>query len=523
MNPFLQYLQTSGEALGRGARALNQYVDPWQYLDPKTVAGFAPGGGVVQGNQDILAAKEAWGQGDYPRAIGLGAQSALNTGLDLLPMTAMLPAVTPFQASVAKSKEHLAQTGDYLAGLEKELQELIGSGKTPLPEASPEQVFANLKSLKETGQPATSTLGATPEMWKVYDEVWGSAAEGAPKGYQGGISGAPKEDWSVNPAPLEQVPWTEADQAKAFDWNTATPEQIKAAGQQQHYTDVVEASFGDMEKGKAYYSEIGKKNIMIEPEEEELISNLWPDLWASTPWKVMKPLEPLPPPEPLPGPSKPMDWWDTAGEQRSRRLLYEDKAVGPPVPQRDLPMDPASVAQRQKAGDYWPETLYTGVPTWGDVPARGFTDPQAINPNTKRPFKDERAIFLSNEPPIAETYATGHSGAHGPIFPVKARMQSPREVDWESWAGTPHFANEDMKALIDESIEQGYDSAIVRDMIDQGSYLPQTQYLVFSPNQLRSIYAKFDPKNIEANDLMAGIAAAFGLGAVAKSLPEEAK
>jgi hypothetical protein len=109
------------------------------------------------------------------------------------------------------------------------------------------------------------------------------------------------------------------------------------------------------------------------------------------------------------------------------------------------------------------------------------------------------------------------------MFPVKARMQEPMDVYWPDWAGTENFESGEMKALIDKAIDEGYDSAILRGMIDQGSSNPQTQYLVFNPAQLRSIYAKFDPKNIEANDLMAGIAAAFGLGAVAKSLPEEAR
>ena len=91
---LMGYAQKGGEGLMRGVRAANQALDVSQYLAPKDVAGFLPGAGFVQGAQDAQSARDEFSQGNYGRAAGYGAQSLLNTGLEMLPLTAALPAVS---------------------------------------------------------------------------------------------------------------------------------------------------------------------------------------------------------------------------------------------------------------------------------------------------------------------------------------------------------------------------------------------------------------------------------------------
>jgi GNAT superfamily N-acetyltransferase len=106
---LMSYLQKGGEGAMRGVRAANKALDVSQYVTPSTVAGFLPGAGFVQGAQDAQSAKQAFQAGNYGQAIGFGAQSVLNTGLEALPLTAALPAVAPMKR-IANIDEHLSQT-----------------------------------------------------------------------------------------------------------------------------------------------------------------------------------------------------------------------------------------------------------------------------------------------------------------------------------------------------------------------------------------------------------------------------
>jgi len=233
-----------------------------------------------------------------------------------------------------------------------------------------------------------------------------------------------------------------------------------------------------------------------------MISALWPEMKLPA----------------APGP-KQESWAEGRSSRRASRMLYEDKIVGPPVPKReDLPMDEASRWARAMEQGY-SQTLYTGVPQWGDLWPVAFRDPQAARPG--KAGKDERAIFLSDQPKIASEYAGSGYDAQGTVLPVRARMENPYDTNWiEESGGTAAFNSDVMENLINDAIEAGHDSAIVRGILDMGSGKPQDQYLVFNPNQLRSIFARFDPKNIHANDLTAAMAAALGLGTAAKEITD---
>jgi hypothetical protein len=91
---LLDYGSKSLDGIGRGARAVSSYVDPFQYVTPESIAGFLPGGGIVQGNQDMRGAWDEYQHGNYGQAGLLGAQGVVNSALDVLPLTAALPTIS---------------------------------------------------------------------------------------------------------------------------------------------------------------------------------------------------------------------------------------------------------------------------------------------------------------------------------------------------------------------------------------------------------------------------------------------
>lgn len=184
----------------------------------------------------------------------------------------------------------------------------------------------------------------------------------------------------------------------------------------------------------------------------------------------------------------------TPYEKRPRRLMFEDQFVGPPDPRRELSMEPLAVADRAAQLGFDPQTFYTGMGVVSETQPRSFRDPQL--------GKDERAIFLTDRPEIAETYGDT-------IFPTKVRFGNTMDVDWKEavkqvhGAGYKNYDAEVMSRLIDEAIAEGYDSLKLRGMFDQGG--KQDQFVVFNPNQLRSPWARFDPMLKDSADLTSAL------------------
>jgi hypothetical protein len=154
MNPLFDYLQTSGNALMRGVRGANAVINPFQYLSPQSVAGMLPGGGVVEGNQDMRAAGEALRQGSYGRAGALGLQGTVNTALDLFPATAALPAVS----MVSRQLKGADTPGVISTRLPTAVKATEDPFETYLPidtaamKATPEAFEHNINLFKDTGQ-----------------------------------------------------------------------------------------------------------------------------------------------------------------------------------------------------------------------------------------------------------------------------------------------------------------------------------------------------------------------------------
>lgn len=121
----------------------------------------------------------------------------------------------------------------------------------------------------------------------------------------------------------------------------------------------------------------------------------------------------------------------------------------------------------------------------------------------------EKAVFFSPNAEIAKAY-----GKY--LYPVHLKMQNPYDVDWLSWKlqqpdtlrgdESRGYSTMAMDAVIETAKRLGHDSVVVRGIEDVGSSLPQDQIMVFSDNQIRSIWAKFDPAKAHLSDLLAGLA-----------------
>ncbi|WP_454917433.1 hypothetical protein [Xanthobacter sediminis] len=95
MDYIPDYLRNSWDGLARGAKAVREATDPFQYARPaaQAAASMLPGAGLVQGSQDFQSGRQALGDGRYGDAAmdyGLGL---INAGTDMVPAMAGLPPV----------------------------------------------------------------------------------------------------------------------------------------------------------------------------------------------------------------------------------------------------------------------------------------------------------------------------------------------------------------------------------------------------------------------------------------------
>jgi hypothetical protein len=299
-------------------------------------------------------------------------------------------------------------------------------------------------------------------------------------------------DLLEEPAVFGQLPefWTDPKVSKApeqaFAAHPSIDNWLKLPPEKQNL-DMLQ----EWQKPMVELSDTGWKEKPIDLDQKP-----WTEEDAATLWMTHNPQ----------GPAKPAvteyiapeDWRN----RKASRMLYEEQLVGPPAPVRVLEGD--RLARAAEMGFDTSNILYTGVPTWGEVKPLGFKDPI-----TRR--KDEKAVFLSGNPDIAGRYVgegVAGPGYSGGVMPVFMRSEKPFEYNWRG----EQYDAQLMESLIDEALAGGYDSAVMKNMRDLGGL--QDQYLAFNPNQLRSIFAKFDPKNIAANDLTAALAVMFGAGAV---------
>ncbi|WP_454916546.1 hypothetical protein [Xanthobacter sediminis] len=96
MDYIPDYLRNSWDGLARGAKAVREATDPFQYARPaaQAAASMLPGAGLVQGSQDFQSGRQALGDGRYGDAAMDYGRGLLNAGTDMVPMLAALPPIT---------------------------------------------------------------------------------------------------------------------------------------------------------------------------------------------------------------------------------------------------------------------------------------------------------------------------------------------------------------------------------------------------------------------------------------------
>ena len=171
-----------------------------------------------------------------------------------------------------------------------------------------------------------------------------------------------------------------------------------------------------------------------------------------------------------------------------------------------LAMDHVSRMARAKQQGYRDEVFYHGASD--DI--SGFRE-------TKMGKAGEGGVYFTNDPERASKYASmsakfGSRSGRGDapnVTPSRLRMKNP----YISEAGMPY--NEDIKSLANA----GYDGIILKGEMPGGG----DEVIAFSPDQIRSVNAAFDPAKKDSSNLLASLApAAVGLGALAGGEEAEA-
>jgi hypothetical protein len=173
--------------------------------------------------------------------------------------------------------------------------------------------------------------------------------------------------------------------------------------------------------------------------------------------------------------------------------------AGPAFKQRvaetALDMAPeARAARAEKQG-------YTIDAYKGDAVDRPYFD------NPGRPY----AGFFSSDPSVSNRFAEGYAGSYqgadgatdGILYPTKIRMTNPYIIDAQGQkAGMLQFGRSDLAREYEAAINsKKHDGVILKNTADEGEvYIPKT------PQQVRSRFAAFDPKQKKSPDLLAASA-----------------
>ena len=129
------------------------------------------------------------------------------------------------------------------------------------------------------------------------------------------------------------------------------------------------------------------------------------------------------------------------------------------------------------------------------------------------------------EPDVANFFA-GREGdnAAGAVYPVKLRIENPKifdryedfEDEMREWSEMAEEGGTDVtsQAFVKDLQDRGHDGIMIeRSDTDTGEV--RSDYVPFNANQIRSIFAKFDPSKKDSGNISASIAGgAVGLGAL---------
>jgi len=131
------------------------------------------------------------------------------------------------------------------------------------------------------------------------------------------------------------------------------------------------------------------------------------------------------------------------------------------------------------------------------------------------------------EPDIANFFAEREKSNNlsaGAVYPVKLRIENPKifdryedfEDEMREWSKMAEEGGTDVtsQAFVKDLQDQGHDGIMIeRSDTDTGEV--RSDYVPFNANQIRSIFAKFDPSKKDSGNISASIAGgAVGLGAL---------
>jgi len=99
-----QYLRSSYEGLARGAKAVREAADPFQYAGQAAqgAASVLPGAGLVEGQQDFGRMGQALKEGRYRDAAIDAGYGLVNAGTEFIPAMAAMPAIRRPGANIAE-------------------------------------------------------------------------------------------------------------------------------------------------------------------------------------------------------------------------------------------------------------------------------------------------------------------------------------------------------------------------------------------------------------------------------------
>ena len=179
------------------------------------------------------------------------------------------------------------------------------------------------------------------------------------------------------------------------------------------------------------------------------------------------------------------------------------------------------------------EAIYDGVPRKilveeEGAPIKEFLDKSEYEGDT--PSIQDVGIYFSEDPDVASYFAGDGEYPSAQVYPVKLKLENPKEYfsysdyeeDFENFMteqiqSGKKFMTDDIgsKGFREKLQSEGHDGILIsRSTTDTGR--PRQDYVVFDPKNIRSQFAKFDPKKADSRDILAGVGyTAFGgLGAL---------
>lgn len=177
-----------------------------------------------------------------------------------------------------------------------------------------------------------------------------------------------------------------------------------------------------------------------------------------------------------------------------------------------LPMDEASRMARASEQGYTVDAYKGGQPhDWDTMPVKDWRG-NVIEGANRVPREltminspgNPYAGFFSHDPSVAGRFAAPFE--HGAIWPTKLKFEKPLVIDAKGQPAAAfqfdtiaqrHGTTEEMSAFRRAFTEGDYDGVILKNTKDEGDvYVPR------NPEQVRSRFARFDPKNVGKSGLL---------------------